>query len=999
MKINKLSNKGFTLIELLATILIIGLVLGLTAYGIISSVGSAKETGTTLSIKGIKEAARTYSDELGEDSWKNINDNENSYFCVTIEELINKGLLNKNAKNIESGGKLVDYVVVIKNKSTKVIKKEELLTEDSSETDAYKICTGNIKNEQIKSNTKIDGSDSYTDTIDIKFTDPTFESEITDRYCEYGDSSTNMNMSGDINDGICSLNNLKQNNNYYARVCVKSKRESVSCSDTTKVSTKEIVAPEISINTSSKNSIKITYYSDYIKGESSYYFKSTIDGIADKNVKYCRFSNNYNCDGGTKVISKNTWYKVDDKEVILSYTNSGDITITAVTRDKSGNYKSTDKNYSLYKTVFNRGTADKIDGQTSNVERLCLADQGKTCSITSPSIERAGYNVIGWNTNSSATTSTWNVSVSKNINKSETYYPIVSLKQYTISYKTENGSGTMSNQTVSYGDNITIKENTFVRDGYTFIGWTTKSDGTDDGYNWTNWSGKWEFKNGQHGIANNQLKLYARWRINVINIKYDMNGGTLSTDNTAYGTSGSYVTLNGSTIVETYNYSAQIGKNGLSNYNNSKYINIVRSGYSAVSNKEWACSSGNCKSDTYNQSSQYYANDFCDASKGDCTVVLKVNWKLNKVFIKFSTNGGKLNYELSNNEYQESNEIIFKNNSDVFFAINYGEDTGDYGLPNYDNSGNLYITKDGYIGVSGAEWKCLSGNCKSNTYNQLSKYSASNFCDASKGDCTVVLGVNWERYKKIDDYRCDANGEYYWVTYCRGNECYYTRKGCDYNATGSLSWNTTIQGKQRVTDCEAKGIYGDRCVGNDKYYITTCTAARCNYTKKNGTATEGVIYDRCTLSTNCAESTKTMYITAKSGLNCRSGAGSTYRVVTSYACGVAIKVKSESTKGWYYSVNDNCYSTGEYLSTTQPTNCNSGGFGGDTGGSGGDGFFSNCYCNSNSDCGVSGTKIQLWCDKNAESGNLSKVYKYKCAWKNATTFGGFSNSEVHYCVW
>ena len=74
----KLSNKGFTLIELLATILIIGLVLGVTAYGIISSVGSAKETGTTLSLNSIKEAARTYSDELGEDSWKNINDNENN---------------------------------------------------------------------------------------------------------------------------------------------------------------------------------------------------------------------------------------------------------------------------------------------------------------------------------------------------------------------------------------------------------------------------------------------------------------------------------------------------------------------------------------------------------------------------------------------------------------------------------------------------------------------------------------------------------------------------------------------------------------------------------------------------------------------------------------------------------------------------------------------------------------------------------------------------------
>ena len=89
----KISNKGFTLIELLATILIIGLVLGITTYGIIISVNKAKEKSTNLSLTSIKEAARTYSGELGEDSWKN--GDKNTYFCVTIEELINKGLLNK----------------------------------------------------------------------------------------------------------------------------------------------------------------------------------------------------------------------------------------------------------------------------------------------------------------------------------------------------------------------------------------------------------------------------------------------------------------------------------------------------------------------------------------------------------------------------------------------------------------------------------------------------------------------------------------------------------------------------------------------------------------------------------------------------------------------------------------------------------------------------------------------------------------------------------------
>ena len=119
----KLNRKGFTLIELLATILIIGLVLGLTAYGIISSVNSAKDTGTALSLSGIKEAARIYSGEFSDDSWKISNSSSDMYFCTTTEELINKGLLDKKANKIEDDNiKLNDYIVVIKDKVTKVVK-------------------------------------------------------------------------------------------------------------------------------------------------------------------------------------------------------------------------------------------------------------------------------------------------------------------------------------------------------------------------------------------------------------------------------------------------------------------------------------------------------------------------------------------------------------------------------------------------------------------------------------------------------------------------------------------------------------------------------------------------------------------------------------------------------------------------------------------------------------------------------------------------------------
>ena len=58
-----LNKKGYTLIELLAVILIIGLILVLSTYGIIKAVKSSKEKVTTLSEKSIKEAAETYATE------------------------------------------------------------------------------------------------------------------------------------------------------------------------------------------------------------------------------------------------------------------------------------------------------------------------------------------------------------------------------------------------------------------------------------------------------------------------------------------------------------------------------------------------------------------------------------------------------------------------------------------------------------------------------------------------------------------------------------------------------------------------------------------------------------------------------------------------------------------------------------------------------------------------------------------------------------------------
>ena len=89
----QLNNKGFTLIELLATIAIIGLVIGLSTFGIIKIVENSKNKAKDISMDSIKSSARIYSEEASSSDWKNITNEDYKYFCVTIQELINKGLL------------------------------------------------------------------------------------------------------------------------------------------------------------------------------------------------------------------------------------------------------------------------------------------------------------------------------------------------------------------------------------------------------------------------------------------------------------------------------------------------------------------------------------------------------------------------------------------------------------------------------------------------------------------------------------------------------------------------------------------------------------------------------------------------------------------------------------------------------------------------------------------------------------------------------------------
>ena len=546
-----LNKKGYTLIELLAVILIIGLILVLSTYGIIKSIKSSKGKAATLSEKSIKEAAETYATEKNDDSsyWLDITDKENKYFCITIEELMNKGLLDKKAESTKF--KKSDFVLVKKNKVTNVNSKAEILTNDNNNDD-YKVCSGNIVNEKVTEYPKLDSGTSYTDEIEVPFTDAKTNpsSTMSDKVCMYGDSTANIKEIGVIEGNTCKLQGLKQNEKYYLRVCMKTSRESYLCSNTESRSTLQVKKPTYTL---SSNTLTIKYNNANINGEAKYYFKSTVKGTSNKEVQACTLSNNvFTCDGNTTTIEKNTWYQSSSNQINISYTTTGKVKVTARTVDKSNNYNESTKDFTInkYTITFNKGIADKIGG-TINITKSCYAISGQSCSITSPDIEKKGYTIIGWNTNKNATTSIWNINTSKSISSSATYYPILKANIYTITlnnqgatssgtkkvYYQYNTTKTINGTTCYYYTNSSLTTclsggyniNKPSKTGYSFKGYYTSTNGS--GTNYVNSSGT--FINNAYKTIGDKT-LYANWQANTYTITYNANGGSGAPSSQSY---------------------------------------------------------------------------------------------------------------------------------------------------------------------------------------------------------------------------------------------------------------------------------------------------------------------------------------------------------------------------------------------------------------------------------------------------------------------------------
>lgn len=178
----------------------------------------------------------------------------------------------------------------------------------------------------------------------------------------------------------------------------------------------------------------------------------------------------------------------------------------------------------------NGATGGKTDPQNG------VTDQ--KVNVRQNGFTRDGYTFVRWDTQADCRGKAVNLGDKWTLQGSSTLYACWAGNAQTLTYHGNGATdGNTAAQSGKTGDELTTNANGFTRDGYTFVEWNTKADGTGGHYGkGTNGVAKWTML-----PAGNDL--YAIWQANPASIRYrDDWGATGSTPDTT-GVTGQNVTI------------------------------------------------------------------------------------------------------------------------------------------------------------------------------------------------------------------------------------------------------------------------------------------------------------------------------------------------------------------------------------------------------------------------------------------------------------------------
>lgn len=182
-----------------------------------------------------------------------------------------------------------------------------------------------------------------------------------------------------------------------------------------------------------------------------------------------------------------------------TYTVTKDITLYAKWIEDDG-IVTTNPTVATYVIRFN------TNGGIGSAPSTLVVKAGSSITIPSDSeIFRIGYSFVGWNTNSSGTGANY-ISGTLFTPSSDTmfYAKWESNATYTVNFDINGGKGTVPDaQTIKVGSSITLpSDSDLTKNGYTFVGWNTKTDGSGINYS-----------SGSNFTVTGNITLYANWSL------------------------------------------------------------------------------------------------------------------------------------------------------------------------------------------------------------------------------------------------------------------------------------------------------------------------------------------------------------------------------------------------------------------------------------------------------------------------------------------------------
>ena len=203
----------------------------------------------------------------------------------------------------------------------------------------------------------------------------------------------------------------------------------------------------------------------------------TINGngatVKDTEKKCYIYNKKTSCKITTPIITR-SGYSVIGFNSNANAKTAGYKTNASITLDKDKTiYAITSKKLKL--TVNGNGAKVTKSSVTCNVY-----NNDKTCKVTTPTITRSGYSVIGFNSNSNATSPEYKTNTSVTLDKNKTMYAITS-KKLTATFKGNGASVSSSSSSCNIyntAKTCNVTAPTITRSGWTILGFSTNKNAT-----------------------------------------------------------------------------------------------------------------------------------------------------------------------------------------------------------------------------------------------------------------------------------------------------------------------------------------------------------------------------------------------------------------------------------------------------------------------------------------------------------------------------------------